>query len=43
MAQAKDPRATKRDSDTPKSKKTERKAEAEKPAPKPVFTDWAAI
>jgi hypothetical protein len=46
MATYKDPRETARDkaaSQTDKAKPTERKAEAEIPAPKPVITDWAAI
>ena len=46
MATYKDPRKTARDtaaSQTEKAKPTERKAEAEVPAPKQVITDWAAI
>ncbi|WP_292020605.1 hypothetical protein [Maritimibacter sp. UBA3975] len=46
MATYKDPRDSARDTAASQPKpaqKTDRKAEAETPTPKPVITDWAAI
>lgn len=43
MASFEKPRKSARDDEQAKSKPTEGKAEGDKPAPKPVFQDWAAI
>lgn len=43
MATFEDPRKSSRETEQAKSKPTKGKAEGDKPAPKPVFQDWAAI